>query len=465
MIIEAGRHVENPLGYEPITKLLIKFAVPAIVAMIVSALYNIVDQIFIGQGVGYLGNAATTVAFPITTITLAAGTLLGGGASAYAAIKLGEKKPDVAEKTLGNMFLLAAAAGILICAVCFLLFEPMLELFGATPTVMPYARDYSSIMLLGIPFMMVSIGLSNMARTDGAPKLSMYSMLAGAALNAVLDPVYIFVFNWGVKGAAIATITSQMISAGILFWYFTKKSNLRLKRENLRPEMKLVLSFSALGVSNCIVQSAATILQIVINKSLVYYGNLSEFGGDIALSAMGIVLKVNAILIGVLIGISIGAQPILGFNMGAGKPERIHETYKTAVFVGSAVAFLGWAACMFFPGTILKIFGDSGEKFSAFGIKCMTVYLAGVFTAGFQIISTGYFQATGQPLKASILSMLRQILFLIPLILILPMFFGLDGILYAGPVADISSAVIVFIFISHEMKKLREWKADNEMSF
>ncbi|MEA4815956.1 MAG: MATE family efflux transporter [Lachnospiraceae bacterium] len=459
---EVARHNENPLGYEPIRKLLVKFAVPAIVSMLVNALYNIVDQIFIGRGVGYLGNAATTVAFPVFTITLAIGTLLGGGASAYAAIKLGEKKNDIAEKTLGNMFTLTIITGVFLSCLCFLFFEPMLKLFGATENVMYYAKEYTSIILFGTPFMMVGIGLSNMARTDGAPKLSMYSMLAGAILNTILDPIYIFVFHWGVTGAAIATITSQIISASVVFWYFIRKGNMRIRKKYLKPEFKLSVSFATLGISSCIVQSAATLLQIAMNNSLVYYGNLSEVGGDIALSAMGIVMKVNAILIGILVGISMGSQPILGFNKGARRPKRIYETYKTAVLIGSAVALLGWASCMFIPEVILGWFGDSGEKFMQFGTRCMSVYLAGIFTAGFQIISTGYFQATGQPLKASILSLLRQIIFLIPLIFILPLFFGLDGILYAGPVADISSALIVAAFIGHEIKKLKVWISEYE---
>lgn len=307
---------QNPLGYEPVQKLLAQFALPAVISMLVSAVYNIVDQIFIGQGVGFLGNAATTVSFPIVTIMLSISTLLGAGGSAYAAIKLGEKREEEAERTLGNVFMLLLAAGVLLAAVGLIFLDPILHLFGATSQNLEYSRDYASIILIGAPFNMLSVGLSNMARTDGNPRLSMYSMVIGCALNTVLDPIYIFIFGWGVKGAAIATITSQILSAVVLTVYFLSRGKMRLRRANLRPAGHICKTVIALGVSSCITQLASTILQIAMNNSLVYYGNQSPVGGDIALSAMGIVVKVSAILIAVDIGIGIGSQPILGFNRG-----------------------------------------------------------------------------------------------------------------------------------------------------
>ena len=444
----------NPLGHEPIGRLLMRFALPAIVSMLVNAVYNIVDQIFIGQGIGYLGNAATTIAFPIVTIILAASTLLGAGGSAYAAIRLGEKREEDAERTLGNVFTLTLLMGVIITVLGFIFMEPMLKAFGATENTIGYAREYTSIILLGAPFNMLAVVLSNMARTDGSPSLSMYAILVGAALNTVLDPIYIFVFHWGVTGAAIATITSQIISAIVLFIYFIKKGKMRLRLHCLKPDGIICGRVISLGISSGITQMAATILQVVMNNSLVFYGNQTAAGGDVALSAMGIVSKISMILLSICIGIGIGSQPILGFNRGARQMKRVRKTYCLAIMMATVVSVAGWIACQLFPGPILSLFGTQDANFTDFAVKCLRIYMLGIFTAGFQVVSTSYFQSTGQPLKASILSMLRQLLLLIPLILILPHFFGLDGILYAGPVADLVSAIIVSFFAVHELKKL-----------
>ena len=447
----------NPLGYKPIGHLLMQFALPAIIAMLVNSVYNIVDQIFIGQGIGYLGNAATTISFPIVTIILAVSTLLGAGGSAYAAIKLGEKKEEEAERTLGTVTILTLAASAVVVAAGFIFLDPMLRLFGATDNTMVYAREYTSIMLIGTPFNMLGVVLSNMARTDGSPSVAMYAMLAGAFLNTILDPVYIFVFHWGVTGAAIATITSQIISAVVLVMYFVKKGkNMRYRKSILRVDPEICRLVLPLGISSGITQIASTILQVVMNNSLVYYGNQSAVGGDVALSAMGIVNKIGMILVSVCLGIGIGSQPIFGFNKGANQPKRVRKTFLVAAASATTVAVLGWLVCQLFPGAILSLFGTEDPQFNLFAERCLRIYMLGIFAAGFQVVSTSYFQSTGQPLKASILSMLRQLLLLIPLILILPLHFGLSGILYAGPAADIISAIVVSQFIIHELRKLNK---------
>ena len=447
----------NPLGYKPIGHLLMQFALPAIIAMLVNSVYNIVDQIFIGQGIGYLGNAATTISFPIVTIILAVSTLLGAGGSAYAAIKLGEKKEEEAERTLGTVTILTLAASAVVVAAGFIFLDPMLRLFGATDNTMVYAREYTSIMLIGTPFNMLGVVLSNMARTDGSPSVAMYAMLAGAFLNTILDPVYIFVLHWGVTGAAIATITSQIISAVVLVMYFVKKGkNMRYRKSILRVDPEICRLVLPLGISSGITQIASTILQVVMNNSLVYYGNQTAVGGDVALSAMGIVNKIGMILISICLGIGIGSQPIFGFNKGANQPKRVRKTFLVAAASATSVAAFGWLLCQLFPGAILSLFGTEDPQFNLFAERCLRIYMLGIFTAGFQVVSTSYFQSTGQPLKASILSMLRQLLLLIPLILILPLYFGLSGILYAGPAADIISAIVVSQFIVHELRKLNK---------
>ena len=453
---------ENPLGVRPIKGLLFSFSIPAIISCLVNSVYNIVDQIFIGQGVGYLGNAATTIAFPLMTIIMAFATLIGSGGSAYAALRLGEGRKREALLTLNNLLVIAIGLGILLAAAGLIFLKPILTLFGATETTMPYAIDYTSIVLIGVPFSMVSIALSSMARTDGHPRMSMYGILIGAALNTVLDPIYIFVLDWGVKGAAIATVTAQFVSTVVLCYYFLKKGRMRFTRRYMKPVGRVWYKIFSLGISSGITALVACIMQVVMNNSLVYYGNQTETTGDVALSAMGIVMKIAMILASVCIGFGIGAQPILGFNLGAKKYARVRHTYLLAVSIATASILIGWAVCQLAPHLVLSLFGKENQTFTDFAVRCLRIYLGGIFCAGFQIVSTNYFQATGQPLKASLLSMLRQLILLIPMLLILPLFFGLNGLLYAGPCADIGSAVIVALFILPEMRKLNRKIAESQ---
>ena len=453
---------ENPLGVRPVKRLLFSFSIPAIISCLVNSVYNIVDQIFIGQGVGYLGNAATTIAFPLMTIIMAFATLIGSGGSAYAALRLGEGRKREALLTLNNLLVIAISLGILLAVAGLIFLKPILTLFGATETTMPYAIDYTSIVLIGVPFSMVSIALSNMARTDGHPRMSMYGILIGAALNTVLDPIYIFVLDWGVKGAAIATITAQFVSMVVLCYYFLRKGNMRFTRRYMKPVGRVWYKIFSLGISSGITSLVACIMQVVMNNSLVYYGNQTEITGDVALSAMGIVMKIAMILASVCIGFGIGAQPILGFNLGAKKYARVRHTYLLAVSIATGSILIGWAVCQLAPHLVLSLFGKENQTFTDFAVRCLRIYLGGIFCAGFQIVSTNYFQATGQPLKASLLSMLRQLILLIPLLLILPLFFGLNGLLYAGPCADIGSAVIVALFILPEMRKLNRRIAESQ---
>lgn len=453
---------ENPLGVRPVKGLLFSFSIPAIISCLVNSVYNIVDQIFIGQGVGYLGNAATTIAFPLMTIIMAFATLIGSGGSAYAALRLGEGRKREALLTLNNLLVIAIGLGILLAAAGLIFLKPILTLFGATETTMPYAIDYTSIVLIGVPFSMVSIALSSMARTDGHPRMSMYGILIGAALNTVLDPIYIFVLGWGVKGAAIATVTAQFVSTVVLCYYFLKKGRMRFTRRFMKPVGRVWYKIFSLGISSGITALVACIMQVVMNNSLVYYGNQTEITGDVALSAMGIVMKIAMILASVCIGFGIGAQPILGFNLGAKKYARVRHTYLLAVSIATGSILIGWAVCQLAPHLVLSLFGKENQTFTDFAVRCLRIYLGGIFCAGFQIVSTNYFQATGQPLKASLLSMLRQLILLIPLLLILPLFFGLNGLLYAGPCADIGSAVIVALFILPEMRKLNRRIAESQ---
>ncbi len=444
----------NPLGCEPIGKLLVKFALPAVTSMVVNAIYNLVDQIFIGKGIGYLGNAATTIAFPIVTVILALATLVGAGGSAYASIKLGEHDREQAEKVLGNALTLSIIIGLLVTTVGLSFFEPLLRLFGATDNTIPYAKDYAFPILLAATFNVLGITLSNFARCDGSPMFSMYSMLAGAVLNIILDPIFMFVFGLGVRGAAIATAISQVVSASILIWYFIYKSNMRFARRSLKINFSICKNFMILGISSCVMHIASTLLNVVLNNILVYYGDQSEVGGDLALSAIGVVMKISMLLMSICIGIGVGGQPILGFNRGAKRPDRVRRAYILATILSFSVSSLAWILCQTIPHILIKLFDNNNQNFVDFAVRCMRIYLGGIFVAGAQIVMTHYFQSTGQPLKANITSLLRQIILLIPLLIILPTFFGLDGVLYAGLYADLTTGVITATLLTIEIKKL-----------
>lgn len=446
----------NPLGYKPIGKLLTEFAVPSTIAILINAVYNIVDQIFIGHGVGYLGNAATTVAFPILMIVMAFSTMLGTGGSAYAAIKLGEKREEKAEAALNNTLILSLAAGASIAVIGFIFLKPLLRMFGATDTVMPYAWDYASVLLIGVPFSILGPCLANFARTDGKPQLSMYGILIGAILNTILDPLYIFVFGWGVKGAALATITSQLISATVMCVYFTKYGSLRFHKDKMKLDPDICKKMLTLGISAGLTQIVSCVMQVIMNNTLNYYGAQSEVGGDVALSSMGIVMKITMIMLSICLGIGAGAQTIFGYNFGSKQYDRIKKTLNLAIFSATVSLLIGWAICEIFPRTIIQLFGGGDSNFMEFAVRCLRIYPGAIFVVGVQAISTSYFQATGQPMKAAIVSLLRQMIFLVPLLIILPIFFGLSGVLFAGPITDVITTLVVIVLLIPEMKKLNK---------
>jgi putative MATE family efflux protein len=446
-------------------KLLLTFSIPAILSMLMNSVYNIIDQIFIGRGVGFLGNAATTVTFPIVTLFFAFASMISAGGAAFVSIKLGQRKEEVAERALTNVYALSALSGLTLMTFGLVFLKPLLRLFGATETVMPYALQYASIVLLGTPLSSLGNTVANMARADGAPRLSMYSVLLGVLLNTILNPIYIFIFHWGVRGSAIANVTSQLLTTVIGTVYFLKYGkHMRLRLRHFRIDLGIWRQVLALGFSSVISQGAMCVTQTVMNNSLVYYGNLNPLvGSDVALSAMGIVNKIMMTIFAFGMGISFGSQPILGYNRGAKQPERMRKCYFLAVAFATACISVGWLVCHLFPSQLLGIFGSGGAGFLDFAVSCLFIYTFGSFLSGFQVVSSQYFQATGQPVKAALLASLRQLSLLVPLLLILPLFFGLKGILYAGPAADFASAVIVFFFIRKEMKKIGRWIKEGNM--
>ena len=447
---------ENPLGYEKISKLLKGFAIPSITATLVSSLYNIVDQIFIGQGVGYLGNAATNVSYPLSTICLAISLLLGIGSVSRFSLYLGRKAPERAAQLVGNGIIMMAGAGILYLLMGEIFLTPLLQVFGATDEVMPYAQQYSGIVLLGMPFLILTNGISNLIRADGNPRYSMLCIVSGAIVNTILDPVFIFGFDWGVFGAALATILGQFLSFALALRYLWHFRTVRLTRDCFRLDFRDNLRTLYMGISSCINQVAITLVQIVLNNSLTYYGALSVYGKEIPLAACGIVMKTNAILLSIIVGISQGVQPIIGFNYGAQKYDRVRQAYLLAIKWNFVISAVGFCLFQFFPGAIVSLFGKGEPLYYEFAILFMRTFLFMVLVNGVQLLTSNFFTAIGKALKGLLLSLTRQVFFLIPLILLLPIKFGIFGILLAGPVADFIAFVVSVVFIAKEFKRLRE---------
>lgn len=448
---------ENPLGYENPAKLLKRYAIPSIIAMLVSSLYNIVDQIFIGQGVGYLGNAATNVSYPLTTICLAIALLLGVGSAARFSLALGAKQKESAELTVGNAISMMFLFGIFYLVIIQIFLHPLLRLFGTTPDVMPYAASYTRITAIGMPLLIITNGMSNLARADGSPKFSMTCMIVGAVINTILDPIFIFIFDMGIAGAALATIIGQFVSFFMAISYIRKFKHITLKKHHFKLNISECLQIAALGMSNSLNQVAITFVQIVLNNSLTFYGGASVYGSEIPLACSGIVMKTNAILLSIIIGIAQGSQPIISFNYGAKKYDRVKETYKLAICCSFVVSVIGFIAFQFFPKQVISVFGTGDALYFEFAVKFMRIFLFMVLINGVQIISANFFSSTGKAMKGVFLSLSRQVLFLIPLIIVLPLFFGIDGILFAAPIADALAFVVAIILVRKsllEMKKL-----------
>lgn len=446
---------QNPLGSEKISKLIKQFAVPCIISLLVSSLYNIVDQIFIGQGVGYLGNAATNIVFPFTVVTMAFALMIGDGTAAYLSLSLGKNDKKNANKGVSNGIIVSAILGILFLAIGLIFKDGLLKLFGVTENAYEYAKQYMTYIVLGMPFFVFTTALNSVIRADGSPGYAMKTMLVGAILNMILDPIAIFKLNMGVTGAAIATVIGQIVSGIMSVIYIRKFKSVKITKESLKIEIKTVKKICSLGISSFITQIAITVVIIVLNQTLAKYGAESKYGSDIPLSALGIVMKVNQIINSIVIGLAAGAQPIIGFNFGAKKYDRVLKTYGFAIKVGLGITAVGTLIFQFCPQIIINLFGQENELYNEFAKLCFRIFLIFVMLNSFQITSGIFFQAIGNPIKAAILSLSRQIGFLIPALLILPRFFGVKGALYAGPTADCLAFILALILAIREVKKIK----------
>ncbi len=452
----------NPLGTEPVGSLMAKFAIPSIVGMLVSALYNIVDQLFIGQAVGTLGNAATNIAFPFTTACMAVALLLGiGGASCFnLTLGMGDKKK--AGYFIGNSLTLLISSGIIIAAVTLVFLVPLLDLFGANDDIMPYAKDYVSITAIGFPFLILTTGGGHLIRADGSPNITMACNLTGAIINTILDAIFVLGFKWGMTGAAAATVIGQVISALIVLWYVRRFKTVTIEAKHFKPNLKITKRIASIGMASCFNQLAIAIVQIVLNNSLRHYGALSEYGASEPIACAGIVMKVNMIVFSIVIGLAQGTQPIESFNYGARNYRRVKQAYWLAIKIGAAISVAAFIAFQVFPKQILSAFGSGSDTYFEFGTKFFRIFLFFTWLNCIQPITSTFFTSIGKPIKGVFLSLTRQILFFLPLLIVLPMFFGIDGVVYTGPVADVLSGIVAIVMAVYEFRAMNRLERESQ---
>lgn len=442
----------NPLGYKPVGKLLKSLAIPAIIANLVNALYNVVDQIFIGQGIGYLGNAATNIAFPITTMCLAIGLTLGIGGASNFNLELGKGYPEKSKHTAGTAASTLIMIGIILCISVRIFLEPLMISFGATDKILEYSMEYTGITSYGIPFLLFSIGVNPLIRADGNAKYSMIAIVTGAILNTILDPLFMFVYNWGIAGAAWATVISQIVSATLLFIYFPRFKSVKFSLNDFIPQLHYLKRIISLGFASFIYQFSNMIVLVTTNNLLKIYGKNSIYGSDIPIAVFGIVMKINVIFIAIVLGLVQGAQPIFGFNYGAKNYHRVRETMRLLLKVTFSIATILFIIFQVFPKQIISLFGEGDKLYFEFAIKYMRIFLAFISLNSIQISIATFFPSIGKAIKGATVSLTKQLIVLFPLLLTLPRFFGVEGVIYATPLTDLVAFTVAIIFLINEFK-------------
>ncbi|MBS5843276.1 MAG: MATE family efflux transporter [Clostridiales bacterium] len=456
------------LGTEKIGKLMLKFSIPCVLSLLVSALYNIVDQIFIGNSeLSALGNAATGVVFPIFIIAQAFAWCFGDGCAAYLNICQGKKDTQSAHKAIGTGIIVTIFASIVLMAIFFPLKRQLLTLFGASENSIGMAIEYFNIILAFFPVYMLSNMMNAVIRADGSPAWSMASMTIGAIINIILDPVFIFGLHWGMKGAALATVIGQFVSFVISFLYFFRTKTFKLMRKSFIPDFKAFSSAFKLGTSSFITQMTIVIISLVCNIMLAKYGAMSHYGVDIPIAIIGIESKVFTVVINLVVGIVLGCQPIIGYNIGAKNYSRVKKLYKSILLCTIVIGVISTLLFELAPQAVVGIFGTptnipNPEDYWIFAEKTFRIFLSLVtFTCIIKMTSI-FFQAVGKPTQAVISSMIRDIVCFIPLILILPKFFGIEGILFAAPIADFIAMIVAAALTVAFMRSLKKNKSDEK---
>lgn len=444
----------NPLGTERIGKLLRSFAVPGVISMVINSLYNMVDQVFIGQGVGMLGNGATNIIAPIATCAIALSSLFGDGLATYFSLQLGKGETEKASKAVGNAVIAGTGVSLLFTALVLAFLTPLCRLFGATDNILPYALEYGRVIALGFPFVIVGVIVNGVVRADGSPKYSMFSMMLGSVLNVFLDPLFIFVFDMGVSGAALATIISQFLSMVLNVAYLFKFKNIKLTKESFRFRLSLAGMLASLGIASCLNTMTSTVISIVSNNMLTHYGALSVYGEDIPITVFGLCMKVSMLFFSVAMGISSAARPILGFNYGTEKYERVKKTVYLTLTAASAVMVIAWLIYLIFPLPLIRIFGTESALYEEFAVKCFRIYLLTSCLGGVQLCAGTLFQAIGKPAMATVVSLAKQVIFYVPAMLILAALIGLDGVLWAGALSELLAFFLGGGLMIREIKKM-----------
>lgn len=441
---------ELELENKPISKLVWDYALPAIVGTMVNATYNIVDRIYIGQGVGSLAISGLAITFPVMNLTAALGMLVGAGAASRISISLGKKDHERAEKILGNSFLLTILLNLVFITFLMIFLEPILMAFGASEETYPYARDYLQIILPGNIFVTMTYSFNSMMRASGYPQKAMYTMLIGAVLNIILVPIFLYVFDMGIAGVAWATLISMFIGMLFVMHHFTRNSSfLRLRRKNIRFEKNILIAIVSIGLSPFFMQVAASSVAVLMNTSL------KSYGGDLAIGAYGILLSIFMLIIMFVIGLNQGLQPIIGYNYGAGIYSRVKVAFYYGIKIATVVTTIGFLLGMFFPRLFAQAF-TSDVQLLDLAENALRISIISFPLVGFQIVMSGYFQSIGQAKKSIILSLSRQIIFLIPCIIILPRLFGLNGVWAATPVSDFLAALLAGSFFIREMRVFKK---------
>lgn len=439
--------VRNPLAFESIPKLILKFSLPTVLSFLINAVYSIVDQIYLGQSsAGMLGIAATNVAFPLMTITTALALLLSVGSCSGFNLRQGAGKPEEAARVAGGGLFLMAAGGVILAVAALALNPVLLSLFGATPDILPYSRSYMLIISCGIPLQVMTTGCTQLARSDGSPGYSMRVLIIGAVLNSLLDPLFIFVLKMGVSGAALATVLSQVVTCYLSTLYIRKSfRSVRIKREYIKFDAGILKIVASLGMAASANQLAMAIVQVVMNNTLVYYGGLSEYGAEIPLACAGAISKLNVVFLAFTIGIAQGCQPINGYNYGAGNFLRVRKTYIIGTLAATAFGCAVFAVFQLFPHVILGIFSSGSAATEAayfkFGERFIRIFLFLMFANGIQPVTSNFLTSIGKARVGIFISLTKNIIFFLPLIIIFPLIWGIDGVVYAGPIADAAAVV------------------------
>lgn len=447
------------LGKENINKLLISFAIPCVISMLINSVYNIVDQIFIGKGVGTLGNAATNVIFPLVIIFNAVAGLIGNGAAANLSLKLGEGKKEEGGKIVGSAVTVSIIFSIILSVIAYFFLPKLVYMFGCTKNVYQYAVDYGKIVILGAPFMIIYSALSQLIRADGSPKYSMVLLVVGAILNIILDPIFIFTFNMGVKGGAIATVIGQIVSFAMAILYLKKVKSVKLEKESFKVDKSITRTLG-LGLSSFITQSTVLALFVFMNNMMTKYGALTKYGADIPLSVYGVISKINSLYISTILGISIGAQPIIGFNYGAGNYERVKETLRKVLTINLVVGLIFNIIFYLFPKEIVSIFitnSDPNYKlFLEFAVIICHSFLLVMGLNFLEMTTSITVQSLGNVKKATMVSFIRQIILFIPIACFMAIYLhkGIYGVLNAGPIADAITFFIALVIFYSEYRKL-----------